>query len=148
MRCPFCKFSSTKVLDTRDSDNGVSVRRRRVCLQCRRKFTTVESTQLLVCKKNGGFEPFNEGKIINGLIKACKGRPVAYKDILLIAQEVSESLRSRGLGQVSSTEIGMAVLEPLKKLDAVAYLRFASVYENFSSLEDFKRAAEELKNPR
>lgn len=148
MHCPFCKSPSTKVVDTRDSDNGTSVRRRRICLQCKRKFTTVESTQLLVCKKSGSFEPFNEGKIVNGLVKACKGRPVVYRDILRIAQEVEDSIRSRGIGQVSSTEIGLTVLKPLKKLDTVAYLRFASVYENFSSLEDFKRAVNDLQNPR
>lgn len=148
MRCPFCQFPSTKVVDTRDSDNGTSVRRRRICLQCKRKFTTVESTQLLVCKKGGNFEPFSEGKIVNGLVKACKGRPVAYKDILRIAQEVGDYIRSRGVGQVSSTEIGMAVLEPLKRLDTISYLRFASVYKNFSSLEDFKNALSELQNPR
>ncbi|MBR4399496.1 MAG: transcriptional repressor NrdR [Aeriscardovia sp.] len=146
MRCPFCQFPCTKVVDTRDNDKGTSVRRRRVCQRCRRKFTTVESTQLLVCKKNGCFEPFNEGKIANGLIKACKGRPVAYKEVLRIAQEVGDRIRSTGTGQISSRDIGLAVLEPLKRLDGVAYLRFASVYENFDSPEDFKRAAIELKN--
>ena len=144
MICPFCKCPDTKVVDTRESDNGTSVRRKRMCLKCLRKFATVESTQLLVCKKDGTFEPFNRGKIATGVFKACKGRGIGYSSIEALAQEVEESIRSRGAGQVSSREIGLEVLGPLKKLDAVAYLRFASVYENFDTPEDFARAAREL----
>lgn len=144
MLCPFCKCPDTKVVDTRESDNGSSVRRRRMCPKCRRKFTTVESTQLLVCKKDGSFEPFNRGKITTGVFKACKGRGIDYASIEALAQEVEEDIRSRGDGQVSSRQIGLSVLGPLRKLDAVAYLRFASVYENFSDPEDFVRAAREL----
>ncbi|MBR6439849.1 MAG: transcriptional repressor NrdR [Aeriscardovia sp.] len=144
MLCPFCKYPDTKVTDTRESDNGSSVRRRRTCPKCNRRFTTVESTQLLVCKKDGSFEPFNRGKITTGVFKACKGRPIGYASIEALAQEVEESIRSRGAAQVSSREIGLEVLGPLKRLDAVAYLRFASVYENFSTPEDFARAARDL----
>ncbi|MBO6003713.1 MAG: transcriptional repressor NrdR [Aeriscardovia sp.] len=144
MLCPFCKYPDTKVVDTRESGNGSLVRRRRMCLKCRRKFTTVESTQLLVYKKDGTFEPFNRGKIATGVLKACKGRPIKYPAIAALAQEVEENIRSRGAGQVSSHEIGLEVLGPLKKLDPVAYLRFASVYENFSTPEDFARAARSL----
>ena len=148
MRCPFCKSLSTEVIDTRTGNHGTLVRRRRRCRKCERKFNTIESAQLLVSKKNGKSELFDERKIVNGLVKACKGRPVAYEDILAIAQEVEDSIRSKGVVRISSRQIGLAVLEPLKKLDAVAYLRFASVYENFDSPEDFKRAAMELENPK
>ncbi|MBQ1273150.1 MAG: transcriptional repressor NrdR [Aeriscardovia sp.] len=97
-------------------------------------------------KKNGRFELFDEGKIVKGLKKACKGRPVTTEDILAIAQQVEDSIRSEGVVRVSSRQIGLAILEPLKKLDAVAYLRFARVYENFTCAEDFKRAASDLQN--
>ena len=146
MQCPFCKSPSTEVIDTRECENGTSVKRRRRCRKCDRRFTTVESTQLLVSKKSGRFELFDEGKIVKGLKKACKGRPVTTEDILSIAQQVEDSIRSEGVVRVSSRQIGLAILEPLKKLDAVAYLRFASVYENFTCAEDFKRAAADLQN--
>lgn len=146
MKCPFCKSPSTEVIDTRECDRGTSVKRRRRCKKCERRFTTVESTQLMVSKKNGKFEHFDEGKIVNGLRKACKGRPVTIEDILAIARQVEDSIRSEGVMRVSSSQIGLAVLEPLKKLDAVAYLRFASVYDNFTCAEDFKRAACDLQN--
>ena len=146
MQCPFCKSPSTEVIYTRECENGTSVKRRRRCRKCDRRFTTVESTQRVVRKKSGRFEFFDEGKIVNGLMKACKGRPVTIEDILAIAQQVEDSIRSEGVEKVSSIQIGRAVLEPLKKLDAVAYLRFASVYENFTCAEDFKRAAADLQN--
>ena len=146
MQCPFCKSPSTEVIYTRECENGTSVKRRRRCRKCDRRFTTVESTQLLVSKKSGSFEYFDERKIVNGLMKACKGRPVTNEAILAIAQQVEDSIRSEGVVRVSSQEIGRAILEPLKKLDAVAYLRFASVYENFTCAEDFKRAASDLQN--
>ena len=146
MQCPFCKSPSTEVIYTRECENGTSVKRRRRCRKCDRRFTTVESTQLVVRKKSGRFEFFDEGKIVNGLRKACKGRPVPNEAILAIAQQVEDSIRSEGVVRVSSRQIGLAILEPLKKLDAVAYLRFASVYENFTCAEDFKRAATDLQN--
>lgn len=134
MHCPFCQNPDTKVIDTRISDDGYSIRRRRVCPKCNKRFTTVETSMLLVTKRSGGAEPFSRDKVISGVRKACQGRPVKEED-----------LRSRGLAEVTSGEVGKAILKPLRDLDVVAYLRFASVYQNFSGLEDFQSAIDELR---
>lgn len=134
MHCPFCQNPDTKVIDTRISDDGYSIRRRRVCPKCNKRFTTVETSMLLVTKRSGGAEPFSRDKVISGVRKACQGRPVKEED-----------LRSRGLTEVTSGEVGKAILKPLRDLDVVAYLRFASVCQNFSGLEDFQSAIDELR---
>ena len=145
MHCPFCQNPDTKVVDTRISDDGHAIRRRRECPQCSRRFTTVETSILLVMKRSGNAEPFNRDKVIAGVRKACQGRPIDENDLKLLGQQVEEDLRSRGLAQVDSEEVGRAILKPLRELDEVAYLRFASVYRNFSNLEDFQQAIDTLR---
>ncbi|WP_125979505.1 transcriptional regulator NrdR [Bifidobacterium goeldii] len=145
MHCPYCQNADTKVIDTRISDDGYSIRRRRVCQTCHKRFTTVESTMLLVRKRSGNVEPFDRKKVISGVRKACQGRPIDEDDLKKLGQCVEEDLRSRGLAEVDSDDVGKAILEPLRDLDEVAYLRFASVYQNFDGLEDFQRAIDELR---
>ena len=145
MHCPFCQNPDTKVVDTRISDDGHSIRRRRVCPKCSKRFTTLETTMLLVVKRSGNVEQFDRNKVISGVRKACQGRPINEDDLKMLGQKVEEDLRSRGLAQVKSDEVGKAILKPLRDLDMVAYMRFASVYQNFENLEDFQRAIDELK---
>ena len=145
MHCPFCQNPDTKVVDTRISDDGHSIRRRRECTHCGKRFTTVESTMLLVLKNSGNVEPFDRNKVISGVRKACQGRPINEDDLKALGQRVEEDLRSSGLAQVRSEDVGRAILEPLRELDVVAYLRFASVYQNFDGLEDFQQAIDQLR---
>ena len=145
MHCPFCQNPDTKVVDTRISDDGHSIRRRRECPKCSKRFTTLETTMLLVVKRSGNVEQFDRNKVISGVRKACQGRPINEDDLKMLGQKVEEDLRSRGLDQVKSDEVGKAILKPLRDLDMVAYMRFASVYQNFENLEDFQRAIDELK---
>lgn len=137
MNCPFCKHGETRVLDSRVADDGTSIRRRRVCSECEKRFTTVEQMQLTVLKRSGATEPFSRDKAIAGVRKALKGRPVSEDDLAKLGQDVEDSLRAAGSAEIASHEVGLAVLEPLKKLDEVAYLRFASVYKAFESVSDF-----------
>lgn len=146
MHCPFCHNTDTKVIDTRISEDGFSIRRRRECTRCAKRFTTVESTMLLVLKNSGNVEPFDRNKVINGVRKACQGRPINEDDLKALGQRVEEDLRSRGLAQVKSEEVGRAILKPLQQLDLVAYMRFASVYQNFESLDDFQKAIDQLRD--
>ncbi|KFI90536.1 transcriptional regulator, NrdR family [Bifidobacterium ruminantium] len=141
---PFCQNPDTKVVDTRISDDGHSIRRRRECPKCSKRFTTLETTMLLVVKRSGNVEQFDRNKVIAGVRKACQGRPINEDDLKMLGQKVEEDLRSRGLAQVKSEEVGKAILKPLRDLDMVAYLRFASVYQNFENLDDFQRAIDEL----
>lgn len=137
MRCPFCKNDDTRVLDSRASDDGGSIRRRRVCSACEKRFTTLEQMQLTVVKKSGATEPFQRDKAIAGVAKACKGRPVSADDLACLGQQVEDTLRASGAAEIPAHEIGLAILEPLRSLDEVAYLRFASVYKAFDSADDF-----------
>ena len=145
MHCPFCQNPDTKVVDTRISEDGHSIRRRRECPKCAKRFTTVETTMLLVVKRSGNVEQFDRNKVISGVWKACQGRPINEDDLKMLGQRVEEDLRSRGLAQVKSDEVGKAILKPLRDLDVVVYMRFASVYQNFENLEDFQHAIDELK---
>nr|WP_302765749.1 transcriptional regulator NrdR [Bifidobacterium dentium] len=145
MHCPFCQNPDTKVVDTRISEDGHSIRRRRECPKCAKRFTTVETTMLLVVKRSGNVEQFDRNKVISGVRKACQGRPINEDDLKMLGQRVEEDLRSRGLAQVKSDEVGKAILKPLRDLDMVAYMRFASVYQNFENLEDFQHAIDKLK---
>ena len=138
MICPFCRFEDSRVIDSRPTDEGNQIRRRRECTSCGKRFNTAESSILLVIKRSGATEPFSREKVINGVRKACQGRPVNDDDLALLAQRVEEFLRSDGVAEVEAQEVGMAVLAPLRELDEVAYLRYASVYRSFSSLEDFE----------
>ena len=138
MHCPYCKHTDTKVLDSRVADDGQSIRRRRTCQACDKRFTTVEMMQLTVLKRSGATEPFTREKAITGVRKACKGRPVTEDQLACLGQEVEDTLRNSGYAEVPSNEVGLAILAPLRQLDEVAYLRFASVYRAFESAGDFE----------
>ena len=137
MHCPYCKNVDTKVLDSRVADDGGSIRRRRSCVSCERRFTTVELMQLTVLKRSGATEPFNREKAISGVRKACKGRPVTDAQLACLGQDVEDALRLSGAAEIDANEVGLAILGPLRALDEVAYLRFASVYRAFESADDF-----------
>ena len=130
------------------TDDGAAIRRRRQCTSCARRFTTVETTTISVIKRSGVTEPFDRSKIAAGVRKACQGRPVGEDDLAKLAQEVEELIRARGLAEINAHEVGLTILEPLSKLDAVAYLRFASVYQAFENLEDFEEAIARLREDR
>lgn len=137
MHCPYCRHCDSRVLDSRVTDDGASIRRRRQCPVCQRRFTTIEQTQLVVVKKSGVVEPFHRDKVISGVRKACKGRPVTDAQLAHLGQRVEEALRASGQAEVPSDEVGVAILGPLSELDPVAYLRFASVYKHYNSVDDF-----------
>jgi transcriptional repressor NrdR len=138
MRCPFCRHEDTRVVDSRDANEGDAIRRRRNCPECNRRFTTTEVTTLSVVKRSGVTEPFSRAKVIAGVRKACQGRPVDEDALALLAQRVEETIREGGCAEVPADEVGLAILAPLRELDDVAYLRFASVYRAFESLADFE----------
>ena len=138
MHCPFCRSTDTRVLDSRVAEDGTSIRRRRTCPECEKRFTTVEQMQLTVLKRNGTSEPFHREKAVSGVRKALKGRPVSEDDLAKLGQTVEDTLRAGGWAEVPAHEVGMAILEPLRELDEVAYLRFASVYKAFDSADDFE----------
>ena len=140
MHCPFCRHTDSRVVDSRVQEEGTVIRRRRQCPECGRRFGTVETATLAVIKRSGATEPFSRDKVISGARKACQGRPVTEDQLQLLAQQVEESIRSLGQAEVDAHEVGLAILEPLRCLDEVAYLRFASVYQAFDSLEDFEAA--------
>ncbi|MDO5669491.1 MAG: transcriptional regulator NrdR [Corynebacterium sp.] len=138
MYCPFCHHDHSRVIDSRIIDSGASIRRRRECTKCEGRFTTIEKAILLVIKRNGVTEPFSRDKVVLGVRRACQGRDVSDDALKRLAQEVEEAVRSHGSSQVNANDIGLAILEPLRALDEVAYLRFASVYKSFESAEDFE----------
>jgi len=138
VHCPYCRHTDTRVLDSRVAEDGTSIRRRRQCPECESRFTTIEQMQLAVVKRSGVVEPFNRDKVIIGVRKAFKGRPVTEDQLAALGQEVEESLRTAGRPEVPADEVGVAILGPLRRLDQVAYLRFASVYRQFGSVEDFE----------
>ena len=138
MYCPFCRNPDSRVIDSRTADEGTAIRRRRSCPACGRRFTTQESVILMVAKRSGATEPFIREKIVTGVRRACQGRPVTEDQLAILAQQVEETIRGRGCAEVPSHEVGLAILGPLRELDEVAYLRFASVYRGFESLADFE----------
>lgn len=138
MICPFCRHDDSRVVDSRPVEDGNSIRRRRECTQCGSRFSTQETAILAIIKRSGATEPFSREKVINGVRKACQNRPVNDDDLALLAQRVEETLRASGQAEIEAQEVGMAILAPLRELDEVAYLRYASVYRNFSSLDDFE----------
>lgn len=145
MYCPFCRHSDSRVIDSRTSDDGLSIRRRRQCPECGGRFSTTETASLSVIKRSGVIEPFSREKVVSGVRKACQGRPVTDADLAVLAQKVEETIRATGASQIEANEIGLAILPSLRDLDEVAYLRFASVYQGFESLEDFEMAITNLR---
>ena len=146
MRCPYCRHADSRVVDSREADDGALIRRRRACPECGRRFTTVEEAVLAIVKRSGVTEPFSRAKVVSGVRKACQGRPVDEDAIALLAQRVEEAIRARGAAEVPSHDVGLEILGPLRDLDEVAYLRFASVYRSFESLGDFEREIAELRS--
>lgn len=148
MYCPFCRHSDSRVIDSRTSDDGLSIRRRRQCPECNGRFSTLETASLSVIKRSGVVESFSREKVVAGVRKACQGRPVTDADLAVLAQKVEETIRATGASQIEANEIGLAILPSLRELDEVAYLRFASVYQAFDSLEDFEDAVQTLRSER
>ena len=138
MHCPFCRHNDSRVIDSRTADDGTAIRRRRSCPECGKRFTTQETVILMVAKRSGVTEPFTRDKIVRGVRRACQGRPVTDDQLANLAQRVEDVIRARGLAEIPSHEVGLAILGPLRELDEVAYLRFASVYRGFESLADFE----------
>ncbi|MEY7999540.1 transcriptional regulator NrdR [Clostridium sp. Mt-5] len=146
MKCPYCGYGESKVVDSRSTDDDMAIRRRRECLNCNKRYTTyekIENVPLLVIKKDMNREYFDRNKILNGLIKACQKRPVSRKQIESIADEVEKKINNKMLTEISSSEIGEMIMESLKKVDEVSYVRFASVYRQFKDINTFM---EEIKN--
>lgn len=147
MKCPYCESQETEVVETRDSEDLAVTRRRRECIKCQKRFTTyerVENIPLLVIKKDGRREPFLREKLRAGLIKACEKRPVSIDLIESLIDEIERELRGKETTEISSKTIGNITLRKLKKIDKVAYLRYASVYLDFSDLSDFEEVIEKL----
>jgi transcriptional repressor NrdR len=132
-------------VDSREADDGALIRRRRSCPECGKRFTTVEEAVLAIVKRSGVTEPFSRAKVISGVRRACQGRPVDEDAFAILAQRVEEAVRAKGAAEVPSHEVGLAILGPLQELDEVAYLRFASVYRSFNTLEDFEREISTLR---
>lgn len=150
MRCPYCGQGESKVLETRLVEDGFSIRRRRECLGCQHRFTTYEKRDdlpLVVVKKDGSREPFNEHKILEGLLKACEKRPISLERLEAIVAEIERSLQDDSLKrEVATAQIGEMVMERLKEIDQVAYVRFASVYREFKDISTFIKEIETLRS--
>jgi transcriptional repressor NrdR len=147
MRCPYCGYNESKVLDSRSTEEGYSIRRRRECIKCEERFTTyerVEEITLVVIKKDGSREVFNPQKIMSGLIKACEKRPVSMETLENAVGEIEKKLRNSWVREVDSREIGEMVMEQLREIDEVAYVRFASVYRQFKDINKFMQELQKL----
>ena len=147
MRCPFCSYEDSRVIDSRSVENGASIRRRRECPQCSRRFTTYEKyeeTPLVVNKKDGRRELFDSAKLFSGLLKAFEKRPVSMETIQDMAHEIERELRLKGEAEVTSREIGELVMEHLEKTDQIAYVRFASVYRQFADVQNFMQELQRI----
>ena len=140
MNCPYCGYQESKVVDSRHSDDSTSIRRRRECLSCQKRFTTyetVESLPMIVVKKDNSRQPFDRNKILNGMVRACEKRPVSMADLESVADEIEQIVQNSLDREVSTAHIGDLVMERLKPLDEVAYVRFASVYRQFKDINSF-----------
>ena len=147
MKCIYCGCEDSKVVDSRSTIETNSIRRRRECLNCGKRWTTyetVESTPILVVKKNGSIQPFDKSKIVNGIIKACEKRPVSLSQIEGIAEDIEKELKDRMVKEIDSISIGDMVMERLKPIDEVAFIRFASVYRQFADISNFKNFISEI----
>ncbi|MBO5746747.1 MAG: transcriptional regulator NrdR [Clostridia bacterium] len=149
MKCPYCSFEESKVIDSRPTDEGERIRRRRECLNCQKRFTTyeiIESLPIIVIKKDKSREVFNRDKLINGMLKACEKRPVSINDIERAVDDIEAKLQNSLDREVTSDAIGELVMDKLKELDEVAYVRFASVYRQFKDLSTFMEELNKLLN--
>ena len=149
MKCPFCGHLESKVVDSRPAEEGASIRRRRECLACHKRFTTyetVESLPLMVIKKDGNRQTFDKTKLLNGMIRACEKRPVSYDTLEKIADEIEQELQNSLERETSTERIGELVMERMKKVDEVAYVRFASVYRQFKDIDTFMHELSKLLN--
>ena len=149
MKCPFCGYNDSKVIDSRPAEDGNTIRRRRECLDCQKRFTTyeiIERMPLIVIKRDGSRQTFDRVKIINGLVRACEKRPVSMSQIEKVSDEVEQELRGRLESEVQSERIGEMVMTRLKNLDEVAYVRFASVYRSFKDIETFMEELSKILN--
>ncbi len=149
MNCPFCEYHETKVIDTRPTDEGQKIRRRRECLSCKKRFTTyekVENIQLMVIKKDKTRESFDRNKIVNGIIKACEKRSIPLKEIEEIADKIEKTILNDMENEISSYKIGELVMQELKDIDDVAYVRFASVYREFKDINTFMDELKKMLN--
>ncbi|MCI8437724.1 MAG: transcriptional repressor NrdR [Lawsonibacter sp.] len=147
MKCPYCGYLESKVVDSRPADEWASIRRRRECLSCHKRFTTyetVESLPLMVVKKDGSRQSFDRGKVMSGLIRACEKRPVSYQTLEGLVAEIEQVLQNQIDREISSSQIGELVLERLKTMDEVAYVRFASVYREFKDINSFMAELDQL----
>ena len=151
MRCPYCGYKESKVVDSRPADEGSSIRRRRECLQCEKRFTTyetVESLPMVVIKKDGSRQSFDRSKVLRGIQRSCEKRPVPVADMERMALEIEQDLQTSLEREVSTDVIGEKVMEKLKKADEVAYVRFASVYQQFADVESFFNELKKLMGDR
>ncbi|WP_234122142.1 transcriptional regulator NrdR [Clostridium hydrogenum] len=149
MKCPFCGYSESKVVDSRSTEDSMAIRRRRECLKCSRRYTTyekVEDIPILVIKKDSSREFFDKSKIINGLIKSCEKRPVSRSQIENIAAEIEKSISNKMIAEIKSDDIGEMVMEKLKDIDEISYVRFASVYRQFKDINTFMQELSNLIN--
>ena len=147
MKCPYCGYQESKVVDSRHSDDSTSIRRRRECLSCQKRFTTyetVESLPMIVVKKDNSRQSFDRNKILNGMVRACEKRPVSMADLENVADEIEQIVQNSLDREVSTAHIGDLVMERLKPLDEVAYVRFASVYRQFTDVNTFMKEIEKL----
>lgn len=147
MKCPYCNYEETQVIDTRETENLEATRRRRECLKCNKRFTTyerVEEAEIVIVKKNGRRERFERKKVLDGILKACEKRDISLEKIEKIVDEVESDLRKRDSVEVESKVVGEIVMKKLKTLDKIAYIRFASVYKEFEGLEKFEEELEKL----
>jgi len=147
MRCPFCNYSESKVVDSRPAEEGATIRRRRECLSCTKRFTTYEAMErlpLIVVKKDGSRQTFDRQKLINGLLKACEKRPIAIASLQGIADEIELELLNSLEREIKTSEVGEMVMKRLKTLDEIAYVRFASVYRQFKDINTFMQELDKL----
>ena len=149
MKCPYCGFSESKVIDSRPAEEGASIRRRRECLSCSKRFTTyetVESLPMVVVKKDGSRQSFDRRKVLGGMIRACEKRPVPLADLERIAEEIEQDLQNSMEREISTDIIGERVMDRLRNVDQVAYVRFASVYRQFKDIDTFMTELNKLLN--
>ncbi|MBR9676112.1 transcriptional repressor NrdR [Candidatus Woesearchaeota archaeon] len=149
MKCPYCSSTESKVTDKRESENEEHTRRRRECLKCQKRFTTyerVELSNLIVVKKDGNRQQWSRDKVLNGIIKACEKRPIPLEDVEKLVDEIEADFRNEGLTEITTAQIGEKIMNKLKEIDEIAYIRFASVYREFADITSFEKELKQLLN--